>query len=306
MPPLHAQTPLLESHALSDATGSRVWVKLESVQPSGSFKIRGIGHACQTYAERGATRFVASSGGNAGLAVAYAGRTLGVPVTVVVPESTTERAKDLIRDENATVIVEGASWNEAHEHALGLLDDDAAYLHPFDDPLLWEGHATIIDEIADDGVQPDAVVVSVGGGGLFCGVVHGLRRHGWEGVPVAAAETEGAASLHAALASGRPVALDAITSVATSLGAKQVGDKTVRRARQHPTESVVVSDAAAVDACVRFLDDHRQLTEPACGAALAVAYQGHDVLPGNSTIVVIACGGAGVTLDTLQAWREGR
>ena len=306
MPPLHTQTPLLESHALSNATGSDVWVKMESVQPSGSFKIRGIGHACRTYAERGATRFVASSGGNAGLAVAYAGRKLGVSVTVVVPESTTERAKTLIRDEEATVIVEGASWNEAHAHALRHMDDDAAYVHPFDDPLLWEGHATIVDEIAEDGVQPDAVVVSVGGGGLLCGVVHGLRQHGWDDVPIIAAETEGTDSLHAALASGRPVALDAITSVATSLGAKQVGDETVRRAREHPTESVVVSDTAAVDACVRFLDDHRQLTEPACGAALAVAYQGHDVLPDDSTVVVVACGGAGVTLDTLQAWREGQ
>jgi L-serine/L-threonine ammonia-lyase len=303
--PLHVRTPLLESHALREATGSEVWVKLESVQPSGSFKIRGIGHACRTYAEQGATRFVASSGGNAGLAVAYAGRKLGVPVTVVVPKSTTERAKALIRDEDARVIVHGASWNEAHAHALSRMDDDeAAYLHPFDDPLLWEGHATIIDEIATENVQPDAVVVSVGGGGLFCGVVQGLHRHGWDDVPVVAAETTGADSLHAAMASGHPVALDAITSVATSLGAKQVGDETFRLAREHPTQSLVVSDAAAVEACARFLDDHRQLTEPACGAALAVAYQGHDALTDAQTIVVIACGGAGVTLDTLRAWRD--
>ena len=304
--PLHIRTPLLESHALTAATDSEVWVKLESAQPSGSFKIRGIGHACRTYVERGATHFVASSGGNAGLAVAYAGRQLGVPVTVVVPESTTERAKALIRDDEATVIVEGTSWNEAHEHALGLVDDEGAYLHPFDDPLLWEGHATIVDEIAADGVQPDAVVVSVGGGGLFCGVVQGLRRHGWDDVPVIAAETIGAHSLHAAVESGHTVTLDAITSVATSLGAKQVGDTTFRLAREHPTESVVVSDAAAMNACVRFLDDHRQLTEPACGAALAVAYDDHNVLATAETIVVIACGGAGVTLDTLRAWHNKR
>jgi len=302
MPALHHRTPLLDSPALSRASGTNVRVKLESVQPAGSFKIRGIGHACRTYVERGATGLVASSGGNAGLAVAHAGRKLGVPVTVVVPESTTERAKELIQGEEAEVIVEGASWDEAHEHALGLMGEDAAYLHPFDDPLLWEGHSTIVDEVVEEGVDPEAVVVSVGGGGLFCGVVQGLRRHGGSEVPVVAVETEGTRSLRAAREAGRPVPLDAITSVATSLGAKQVGEQTFALAREHPTESVVVSDDAAVAACVRFLDDHRQLVEPACGAALAVAYDDHEVLPEAGTVVLIACGGVGVTLEKLRQW----
>lgn len=281
-------------------------MKLESVQPGGSFKIRGVGHACASYVEEGATRLVASSGGNAGLAVAYAGRRLGVPVTVVVPESTTDRAKALIREQGATVVVKGASWNEAHDYALGLLDDDTAYLHPFDDPLLWEGHATIVDEIAEAGVEPDAVVVSVGGGGLYCGVVKGLRRHGWGDVPVVAAETAGADALRAALAAGEPVSLNGITSVATSLGAKRVSDRTFQLAHAHPTDPLVVSDAAAVDACMRFLDDHRQLVEPACGAALAPVYDGHEALPDNAPLVVVACGGAGVTAEALRRWHEHR
>jgi len=304
MPPLHVRTPLLESRPLSHASGATVWVKMESVQPTGSFKIRGIGHACQTYVERGATRLVASSGGNAGLAVAYAGRKLGVPVTVVVPESTTDRAQSLIRAEEAQVIVAGDTWNEAHEHAQRRMSDDAAYLHPFDDPLLWDGHASIVREIAEAGVTPDVVVVSVGGGGLFCGVVQGLRDQGWADVPVVAVETQGSHSLRAALDAGAPVRLDGITSVATSLGAKQVGAQTFALAQEHPTESVVVSDATAVDACVRVLDDHRQLVEPACGAALAVAYDGHPALPAGGTVVVIGCGGAGVTRRTLQEWQK--
>ncbi|MFB6231046.1 MAG: pyridoxal-phosphate dependent enzyme [Salinibacter sp.] len=302
MSALHRRTPLLHSPALSRASGSDVRVKLESVQPAGSFKIRGIGHACRTYVERGAAHLVASSGGNAGLAVAHAGRKLGVPVTVVVPESTTERAKELIRQEEAEVIVEGASWNEAHEHALTLMGDDAAYLHPFDDALLWEGHSTIVDEVVEEGVEPEAIVVSVGGGGLFCGVVQGLRRHGWSEVPVVAVETEGTRSLRAALEAGHPAPLGAIASVATSLGAKQVGEQTFTLAQEHPTKSVVVSDDAAVTACIRFLDDHRQLVEPACGAALAVAYDNPEVLSDAGTVVLIACGGAGVTLEKLRQW----
>ncbi len=113
---LHIETPLIESRALSRASGATVWLKLDALQPSGSFKTRGIGFACETYCQRGARRFVSSSGGNAGLAVAYAGRRLSVPVTVVVPETTSPRAKELLAQENAEVIVYGASWQEANDH----------------------------------------------------------------------------------------------------------------------------------------------------------------------------------------------
>jgi len=82
MTPLHIETPLIESRPLSACSERRVWLKMEAFQPSGSFKLRGIGSACQEYARRGAARFLSSSGGNAGIAVAYAGRQLGVPVIV--------------------------------------------------------------------------------------------------------------------------------------------------------------------------------------------------------------------------------
>jgi len=118
---LHIETPLLESRALSVSAGRPVWIKLDALQPPGSFKIRGIGHACETYLNRGAGRFVSSSGGNAGLAVAYAGRQLGVPVTVVVPETTSDKAKALLRLEKAEVRVEGASWQEANAFAQSLI-----------------------------------------------------------------------------------------------------------------------------------------------------------------------------------------
>ena len=220
--PLHIHTPLIESAPLSRAAGRPVWLKLEALQPPGSFKIRGIGAACEHYAQLGAKRFVSSSGGNAGLAVAYAGRHLKLPVTVVVPETTSERARQLLRLEGADVIVHGASWQEANALAQSLLTATDAFLHPFDNPLLWTGHATMIDEVAAAGNKPDAVLLAVGGGGLLAGVMEGLARNGWGDVPVLAVETQGAASLHAAMQAGQPTALDAVTSIATSLGARQV------------------------------------------------------------------------------------
>ncbi len=300
--PLHFETPLVESRPLSLAAGRTIWLKLDALQAPGSFKIRGVGLACETYLARGARRFVSSSGGNAGLAVAYAGRKLSVPVTVVVPQTTTERAKDLLRSERAEVIVHGASWQEANELALSLVGAHDAFLHPFDDPLLWQGHATMIDEVYRSGVKPDAIVLSVGGGGLLSGVAEGLYRNGWGDIPIVAVETQGAASFHEATKAGHTVQLDQITSVATSLGAKRTCEQAVQWWRDRPILSLVVSDHSALSACERFLDDHRLLVEPACGASLAVAYEKAAELEAFGTVLVVVCGGVTATLDQIRHW----
>lgn len=305
--PLHIVTPLLESMPLSRASGRPVWLKLEALQPPGSFKIRGIGLACTEYLRRGATRFVSSSGGNAGIAVAWAGRRLGVPVTVVVPETTSERARGLIREQGADLVVCGASWQEANDHALSILGTGGVLIHPFDDPLLWQGHASMIDELAAAGHKPGAVLLSVGGGGLLSGVIEGLRRNGWADVPVVAVETRGAASLAASLAAGERVSLPAITSIATSLGARQVCEQALRLAGEHPLQSVVISDLEAVEACLRFVEDHRLVVEPACGAALALAGRAAGDAPelkGFEDLLVVVCGGATAGIEQLRAWRD--
>jgi L-serine/L-threonine ammonia-lyase len=275
---------------------------MEALQPSGSFKLRGIGHACEFHHRRGIRQFLSSSGGNAGIAVAVAGRRLGVPVTVVVPESTTQRALEVLRLEGAEVRIHGASWKEAHEMAESLRSDDNALFHPFDDPLLWTGHATMIDEVVASGWKPDVVVLSVGGGGLLCGVAEGLLRNGLGAVPIVAVETIGADSLSQAVKAGHIVELPKITSIATSLGARAVCSRAFELTRQRPIDSMVVSDKSAVDASLKFLNDHRILVEPACGAALAAIYDHPSLLGLYRQILVIVCGGAGVTVNHLETW----
>ena len=301
---LHIETPLIESRRLSELSQRSVWLKMEALQPSGSFKIRGIGWACEAHLARGARRFVCSSGGNAGLAVAYAGRTLGVPATVVVPETTSRRAQELLGMEGAQLLVHGATWHEAHELALSLVGPHDAFIHPFDDPLLWQGHATMIDEIARAGLVPDAVVLSVGGGGLLSGVAEGLRRNGWNHTTIVAVETQGAASFHAAIQAGRPVTLDRIDSVATSLGAKRVCERSVQCTSEHAVRSVVVCDRSALVACESFLDDHRVLVEPACGASLALAYDHAVDLEPFRTVLFVVCGGATATRERISQWLQ--
>ena len=301
---LHIETPLLSSDAFAAglAPGKRVWLKMEALQPSGSFKLRGIGHACAVYAARGARRVVASSGGNAGLAAAHAARALGLPALVVVPETTSARARDLLARAGAEVCVHGLSFQEANAHAQSLLGSQDAFIHPFDDPLLWEGHASMIDEVARAGLRPGAVVLAVGGGGLLSGVVAGLRRQGWNEVPVFAVETGGADSYARSLAAGERIELPAIASIATSLGARQVSEHAFGLARTHPITPVVVSDREAVDACLRFMDEHRVVVEPACGAALALAWREGGPLAAFDDVLVIVCGGATATVEQLQAW----
>ena len=185
MTALHVTTPLIESVPLGSITGSEVYLKLECVQPTGSFKIRGIGNACSLSCSDGSTALVASSGGNAGLAVAYSGRRLGVPVTIVVPESTPQLMRDRLRAEGADVVQHGAAWDESHALALEISDKkQAAYIHPFDDPRIWDGHASLVHEVKATGIVPDLVVTVVGGGGLLCGVLQGLHEVGWSKVPV--------------------------------------------------------------------------------------------------------------------------
>ncbi|MES2073696.1 MAG: pyridoxal-phosphate dependent enzyme [Pseudomonadota bacterium] len=302
---LHRSTPLLEHRKLSAQLGKQVWLKMENTQASGSFKLRGIGLLCQRAVAGGASHLVCPSGGNAGFAAAVAGAALGVRTTIVVPQTTHESVRQNIRAIGADLIVEGSVWDEANLEALRLCQQPGAvYIPPFDHPDIWDGNATMIDEIASDGgLDFDVVICSVGGGGLMSGVVQGLHRNGLQQVPVIAVETEGAASLAAAVQAGELVTLPTLSTIAGSLAARRVAQQAFDWTRKHDIRTVTVSDAQAVDACLRFADDMRTLVEPACGASLAVAYQQLPVLANFSKPLIVVCGGIGVDMAKLQAWK---
>lgn len=300
MTPLHISTPLLQHRSLSVQLDKAVWLKMENTQPSGSFKLRGIGLLCQRAVAKGATHLVCPSGGNAGFAAAVAGAALGVRTTIVVPHTTPDNVRQAIRAIGAELIVEGKQWDEANQLALAMCQDPAAvYIPPFDHPDIWDGNATLIDEVVNAGHVFDVVVCSVGGGGLMSGVVQGLQRNGLVHIPVIAVETDGAASLHAAVQAGELVTLPAITSIASTLGARRVAPQAFQYTKEHEITTVTVTDAQAIHACLRFADDMRALVEPACGAALAVAYQNLPVLAQYQRPLMIVCGGMGVDLANL-------
>lgn len=295
---MHFNTPLLRQ----TIDGRSVWLKLECDQPTGSFKIRGMSRLCRHARETGASAVVSSSGGNAGLAVAYAAARLELECHVIVPETTPGLTVHRLELLGARVRQQGADWNGADKVARELCAEiNGFYAHPFDHPEIWAGHASVIEECAAAGARPDAVVLAVGGGGLMSGVLTGMHNAGWNNVPMIAVETHGTASLRAAMDADRPVALDAIRSIAITLGARLVADRAFEWTRQHSVHSVLVSDAQALAGCLRFAEDHRRLVEPACGAPLSVVYEG---LVDASEPLVIVCGGAGVTLEMLESWSK--
>lgn len=313
---MHVHSPLVESQPLSALAGRSVLLKLDNIQPSGSFKIRGHGHLCSKAAARGVTRFVSSSGGNAGAAVAYAGRELGVPVTIVVPSSTPEFMIQRLRDVGADVEVFGAVWDEANKHSIEIVNQlplgSAIHINPFDDPDLWDGHASLVTELEHDlnGKRPAAIVVSVGGGGLFLGVAKGMQSVGWGEVPIICAETDGAASFAAMVnAGGKVVTIDGITSIAKSLGALAVSEKCAEWVRGgRAIISEVVTDREAVEACSALAVHHRYIVEPACGAAIAAvcsASKSDSVQAlGPGPIVVVVCGGNMASPELLTSWMK--
>jgi len=226
----------------------------------------------------------------------------------------------------AEVVQKGVHWKEADtflREELLAHDEGGVYVPPFDHEDIWEGHSTMIDEIEKqmkDKGGYSAIVCSVGGGGLFCGLMEGLERHGRlrggeEGdVKVLAMETIGADSLSLSLRNGKLSRLPAITSIATSLGATQVAEKAFEWGQRPEVKNLVVSDAEAAMASVYFAVDERVLVEAACSASIATAYNGTFsslLSPGRTAsevaalnVVLVICGGSNISPSVIEEYRQ--
>lgn len=274
---------------------------MECLQPSGSFKNRGIGMLSKYYKEQGASGLVSSSGGNAGLAAAYSARILNMPIKVVVPESTPERMIDLIRKEGAEVFVQGRIWSEADTLARDISNKEGlAYISPYDHPKIWAGNAAIVQEIVEEGCFPDAIALAVGGGGLFSGVAEGLWQAGMKQCTLIACETEGAPKMRKAIEADTPVTLSKVDTFATSLAASRIADEAFAWTKKLPVESVVVKEREAIESAIAFLENEGILVEPSCGAALAFAGQGLELRGKFKEIVIVVCGGKCISLRRLK------
>jgi L-serine/L-threonine ammonia-lyase len=303
---LFIKTPVFESMLLNSTLNKNVLFKMECFQPTGTFKIRGIGNLSEREIRTGKSCLVSSSGGNAGYAVAYAGRMMKIDVKVIVPETTSDDVQSLIKNQKAEVIVHGKVWDESHKKAIRVAKSvNGAYIPPFDHPLIWNGHSTMVDEMAQQEIKPpDVIILSVGGGGLFCGIMEGVIRNRWTHTQIITVETEGTGSLYHSKQEGKRITLPEVSGIATSLGAKTIGLKAFEYAMDKRVTPVLVSDSDCIKAIDCFAHEFRVLVEPACGASLALPYLKPDLLSQYENIMVIVCGGIGMNPSILNQFKH--
>ena len=289
------RTPLLELRKTGrSALPWDVVLKLESLQVTGSFKPRGALNALLSLPrEQIAGGVVTASGGNHGLGVAYAARTLGVPATVYVPETAPLVKRERIASWGAEVRLAGREYAEAAAAA----HDDATchnrpYLHAYADAPIVAGQGTVALEFVEDAGMPflDYLLVAVGGGGLIAGMATAVSDQPW--LTVVGIEPEGAATLYTAWQAGGPADVERLDSFAAdALGARRVGDLNYALARQHVARVELVTDDD-IRAAQRFLWEEAQLmAEPGGAAALAGLLSGKARVPEGARVGVLVCGG---------------
>ena len=205
--------------------------------------------------------FYSSSGGNTGLACVHVAKTLNREASVRVPLSTSASMIQNLRDVGATEVLQyGASCIVADSYlrsAVLAKNTDGVYVPPFDNEDIWTGNSSLIDEVASQLKSdiPDAIICSVGGGGLLNGLIMGMDRHCWTNIPLIAMETCGADSLQESLRKGKLVTLPKISSQATSLGATRVAARTFENAQRPNHKNIVLEDFEAALDCLCFADD---------------------------------------------------
>lgn len=295
-----ARTPLVPSSTLSVRLGARVFLKLELFQKTGSFKVRGAFNKVLSIPEKQRGRGLAAvSGGNHAQAVAYVGGRLGLPAVILMPKNTPRNYIEATRGYGAEVVLV-PSAAEAFERIAEYEREGWTSVHPFDDPKVMCGQGTVGLEIVEDVPDVTDVIVSIGGGGFIGGVATALKSLK-PSVRMWGVETEGADAMSQALAQGKPVHLPAITSIARTLGAPSVSERTLALAQKYLESVTLVSDAEAVLALRFLLERAKILTEPAASCTLAAADRLRDRFSPDSCVVLVLCGG-NTAVEDLCRW----
>jgi threonine dehydratase len=288
--PCIRRTPLTPSVTLSERLKSNVYLKLELFQKTGSFKVRGaFNKTLSLKPEERGRGIVAVSGGNHAQAVAYVARALGLRSLVLMPESTPRNYVDATRGYGAEVKF-AATAAAAFAEVAAFQSEGWAYVHPFDDLLVMAGQGTVGLEILEDVPQVTDVVISIGGGGFASGVATAIKSLK-PSVRIWGVETEGADCMSKSLAAGEIVTLDAITSIARTLGAPAPSAATFAMAKELFESVTVVSDAEAMDAVRFILERLKVMTEPAAACTLAAADRLHIKFTPEQHVVLVFCGG---------------
>jgi len=293
-------TPLDYSHTFSAMTGAEVHLKLENVQRTGSFKIRGATNRIATLSpDEQAAGVVTASAGNHAQGVALSATRMGVDSKIVMPEYAPISKVKATRNYGAEVVLHGDDYDEATERAHEIeREGGRTYVHAFDDPMVMAGQGTVGLEILEDLPEVDTVVVSIGGGGLISGVATVLAAHDSD-VRVVGVQAEGASSVAESLRKGRRVELDRVDTIADGIATRTVGERTFEVIRERVDEVVTVSDADIAITVSALLERSKALVEGAGAVPLtAVLESAFDFEPGETIVPVIS--GGNIDLNILS------
>lgn len=291
------RTPMIDVGSASHP----LWLKLEYLQHTGVFKARGAFNRILAAQENGqldqSVGIVAASGGNAGLANAYAAAQLGVTATVFVPTTAPLVKVQRLRDYGAIVRQVGAEYAEAYTAAQEhVARTGAVFCHAYDQLEIVAGAGTIAEEILEDQPTIDTILVAVGGGGLFAGITAAVDGR----ANIVAVEPRTIPTLHNALAAGHPVDIPVSGIAADSLGARRVGTIAFDIANRIPPQSVLVDDDAIIQARADLWEKYRIPAEYGAATALASLTAGTYIPASRENVAVIICG-ANTDIRTLDA-----
>ncbi|WP_224270970.1 threonine ammonia-lyase [Haloprofundus salinisoli] len=300
------RTPLDGSTTLAERSDAdAVGLKLENVQRTGSFKIRGAYNAMAQLSEgEKEAGVVAASAGNHAQGVALAGRLLDVDATIVVPEVTPAAKIEATRGYGADVVVEGGDYERSYEHALELADEkELAFVHPFDDECVIAGQGTVGLELVEQMPDVDTVLVSIGGGGLISGIATVMKAHD-QTIRVVGVQPEGAAHAKPSLERDEIHMLSEVDTVAEGIADARLLEKTFAVVRERVDDVVSVSDADIAVATTLLAERAKTVAEAAGAAPVAALLSGAVEVDGERVAAVVSGGNANLT-DHAELCRVG-
>jgi threonine dehydratase len=284
-------TPLVYSPTISDMSGANVYLKLETLQKAGSFKVRGatnkILSTIDTSLKQGV---VAASAGNHGQGVAVAAHSAGIPATIVMPEWSSLSKQEATRGYGAQVLIHGTSLEESITRAQEIARKGSLFIHPYDDDAVIAGQGTIALEILDDLPETDMIVVPVGGGGLIAGIATAAKAKK-SGIGIIGAQAQECASAIEAIRGGVPCRIQAGKTIADGIRVAETGSHTLPLLKHNVDRIVLASEEEIADAMLLLLERKHIVAEGAAAVPLAAFMNGSIIVQPGSNVVLVISGG---------------
>lgn len=287
------ETPVIGSQLLLERTGAPVWLKLENMQVTGSFKVRGAANRMlaltRSEKERGV---VTCSSGNHGRAVAFVGDILGIPVTVCVPEWVDPVKLQAMQHHGAETVLHGKTYDEAEERSFQIqAERELAYVHPFDDPHVIAGQGTIGLELVEQIPLLDTVIVPLSGGGLISGIALAVKSYSAD-IGIVGVSAERARVMHESLKAGHPISFPEEDTLANALsgGIGLENRHSFRLVRDYVDEYLLVSEEELIEAMRFAALEHKIIVEGGGAVGIAALLSGKARNIGGGVAVVVSGG----------------